>query len=348
MKNRRFFVLVFLLFLVPSFTVSSQSPPNLKLQLRHLKKSLVNLKDLRSLSVTHSQWEEGHHKLLQSLQTQSLSWCLIDFLSMAELVEIEDDLLKLDLKSTRENAACKKNIDARLENYWELQRSQFLSFNTITNIAIPSQVKKLDVSSGPILVRGDLKDGEVALTFDDGPHPHESLKILEILSSRGVLATYFALGQNAKRFPQITQTITGHGHTVASHSETHPSLPKMNFENAKLEIQDGVRSVAEVIGVRVPFFRFPYGAISPELKNYVKDTPLASFLWNMDSEDWKYKDLGQLWQNIISELDREKGGIILFHDIHRQTREILPLFLEELHRRKMNTIYFQAMPFSDD
>src|SRR5262249_48574410 len=106
-----------------------------------------------------------------------------------------------------------------------------------------------------------LEDHEVVLTFDDGPLPPYTKRVLEILASQCAKATYFLIGRMAQAYPEMVREIHAAGHTIGTHSQTHPySFPHMTLARAQQEVDQGIASVAAALGDRseiAPFFRIP-------------------------------------------------------------------------------------------
>lgn len=244
---------------------------------------------------------------------------------------------------------CKDELEARIKRHWMQARThlavefpeQALKISTKSDpIRLSSREIEVDAAEGPLLVRGALKDGEIAFTFDDGPHGTRTPRILEILNNAGVRAIFFQVGEMTRNTPEISKRAAKEGHIVASHTWSHPQLPKLAAKDAESEIRGGRETVALASGTDIPFFRFPYGARNSYLDHFVKSEGMASFLWNMDSADWKLRDPKVLLQRVKTQLDREKGGIILFHDIHEQTVIVLPYVIAELKARGFSTVLY--------
>lgn len=105
----------------------------------------------------------------------------------------------------------------------------------------------------------------------------------------------------------------------------------MSLDNAKAEIKNGhLNVVAANDNIDSGFFRFPYGSSTPEIIGYLKKNFMVSFFWNMDTMDWKYADATKLYNHTVNEINREQKGVILFHDIHQQTVDVLDILLENL------------------
>ncbi len=266
-------------------------------------------------------------------------------------VRLEDLALFEDALSLPANAArltCTQALRHRLENYWLRARAalhthhmhQHMDECTKDKLTLPSREERIDASTGPVLTSGDLKDKEIALTFDDGPHPTRSRRLLGILKTAGVRATYFQVGEMAQALPEVSRDVALAGHSVGSHSWSHQQLNRLSLSAAEREIVRGQSAVNLHSGTEIPFFRFPYGARSTALQELVKSKGLATFFWNMDSLDWKIRNPALLLDRVVGELEREGRGILLFHDIHEQTVLVIPHVLEELARRGFTTVVY--------
>ncbi|MGK5081877.1 polysaccharide deacetylase family protein [Bdellovibrionota bacterium FG-1] len=277
----------------------------------------------------------------------------------SDVALFEDEL------SRPENAKlmpCARPLSAQIQAFWrvgKIQLSNHLALQEMTSLRPqlpdgtpdlalkphpPTDEIHVDTSKGETLYglrsEGYLKEGQVAITIDDGPHPTRTAKILQALKDHGVRVTFFSVGQMAKKFPQLSAQEVAEGHIVGSHSWDHPNLAQMVLPDAEANIQKGKKAVEDASGVSIPFFRFPFGGKSHALVDYLKTQNITNFLWNMDSSDWKLRNPVELYQNVLHELNREKGGIILFHDIQEQTTIVLPKFLDELDRRGYQTMVF--------
>ena len=204
----------------------------------------------------------------------------------------------------------------------------------------PSREAIIDTRGGPRLVTGDLNRCEVAFTFDDGPHPILTERLLEILKDENVRANFFTVGRNVDRYPQITDQVAQAGHVVGNHSYSHKNFPKFSFNEIKLEIIKGFQSLLGLWDFTTPFFRYPYGAFTKKSRKYLQDHDVAEFFWNMDTRDWAIKNPNDLYRNVLKELNREKRGILLFHDVHSQTIEVIPNVLIALKQAGYTTAVF--------
>lgn len=203
-----------------------------------------------------------------------------------------------------------------------------------------SLVKVIDTKGGPRFVGGRLKRCQIAFTFDDGPHRIYTHELLTVLDQYKVKAVFFEMGGRVHNNPQLTQKVAAAGHTVANHTWSHPDMTKMDVVDGVFEIQKGFDTLLKTNVLVAPFFRFPYGAFTTELRDYLMTGNLSEFFWNMDTLDWKITDPEKLFSHVLSEIEREKQGIILFHDVHPQTIDIMPHLLKELAAANYETVQF--------
>ncbi len=183
-----------------------------------------------------------------------------------------------------------------------------------------------------------LKPGEVVLTFDDGPWPHTTAAVLDALKAECVRATFFLIGENAKARPELVRREIAEGHTVAHHSMTHPdvTLARLPFAAAQAEITRGMAADDQAAygsadsQPRVPFFRFPGFASTPELLAYLQQRGISVFGADLWASDWNKMTPEQELALVVQRLDAAGGGIILFHDTKSQTAAMIPTFLRTL------------------
>jgi peptidoglycan/xylan/chitin deacetylase (PgdA/CDA1 family) len=256
---------------------------------------------------------------------------------------------------------CKQILLTKIDNYFESERKTLKvkvdpksDDGSGNNFKFPDNVQKRDTNNGYIAVNGDVGPKEVILTFDDGPSPTYTPVILKALKEVNAKAHFFELGKNIRANPDVTKAVAADGHVMGTHSVDHKCLaPNANclkvngrlltFDEATDEIKGGHQAMYDTLGWVEPFFRFPYGETSPELKNFLKQNNTGAFFWNIDSEDWKAKSDLDIVDNTLQQLEKVGHGIILFHDIQRKTSEILPQFLNELYTRGYSVVILQPM-----
>jgi peptidoglycan-N-acetylglucosamine deacetylase len=176
---------------------------------------------------------------------------------------------------------------------------------------------------------GNSADKRIALTFDDGPHPVITLKVLEILRARNIKATFFVLGERVKLYPITLQQVFIEGHEVGNHTYTHHNLHGLPNETIETEIGKTQCIVKETIGVEPRLFRPPYGAmLRPESKKFLQQYNLQTILWSVDPRDWKYHNEDNIYNFVVHQA--RSGSIVLFHDIHPSIIQALPRILDTL------------------
>ncbi len=166
-----------------------------------------------------------------------------------------------------------------------------------------------------------------ALTFDDGPSDL-SPQFLDALKEQGVKGTFFVLGMQAARYPNIIKRMVEEGHEVASHGYAHSNLPAVTSEAAYKDIKK-TYDVLERLGVKAKFFRPPYGKYNRNVISMVKKLDMSLILWSVDSRDWETKpDYGNM-PNILNRpmSAEEMRGIFLFHDTKKRTVNDIKLII---------------------
>ncbi len=187
-----------------------------------------------------------------------------------------------------------------------------------------------------------LKPREVILTFDDGPRPGKTPAILDALDAHGVKATFLMLGSAAKAHPRLAQQVAQRGHSVGSHTYDHVDLTTLGRHEAMDEIVRGENAVAEALGAGgqalSPFFRFPYLAQSGYLRTSLLHGDMVVLDVDVDSKDYYMDSAAVVMQRTLDRLEARGSGIILFHDIHQRTVDMLPGFLAELSARGYSVV----------
>jgi peptidoglycan/xylan/chitin deacetylase (PgdA/CDA1 family) len=313
----------------------------------------------------YATWKQFQHQSLhwaQSLKADDRIESQISACRQLEKMNIDAILLLEDAIDELPDWQCLRPIRQRTKSYWQEKREKLKQeemgdvpekatrqdLSDINQLArLNSQLPKteiypVDADQGPIFFSGDLPDKYVALTLDDGPHPNRTSEILETLQSFDTKVTFFTVGENALRLPRILKAAASQGHSMGTHSQTHPKLSKIPSGQAQEEITDSFKSTIHSLGFVAPFFRFPFGARNDQLQQFVKNKGWATFFWNIDSLDWKHQDPSTLLAHCKKVISSEGRGIILFHDIHQQTVEIMPWLLRWLAQNNYQPVVFQA------
>lgn len=188
-----------------------------------------------------------------------------------------------------------------------------------------------------------LDDHEVVLTFDDGPLPPTTNKILDILAGDCLKATYFIIGRMAREHPEMVRRIYAAGHTIGTHSQNHPlSFQRMPLEKAQAEIDDGIASVAVALGdpgELAPFFRIPGLLRQEQVEDYLASHGLMAWSADFPADDWKHISASEIIRRALTRLEAKGRGILLLHDIHPATAAALPGLLKELKARGYRIVH---------
>lgn len=211
-----------------------------------------------------------------------------------------------------------------------------------------SRTIEIDTSEGPQFgfqykeASALLREGEVVLTFDDGPMRAYTRVILEALAAHCTKATFFMVGRMAVADPEMVQEVARQGHTVASHTWSHANLQQLSAQRAHAEIELGFSAVQHALGKPIaPFFRFPYLRDSASLTGYLRGRQIGAFSIDVDSKDYTTKDPGSVHHRIMAGLAGPRRGILLFHDIHASTARALPGLLADLKAKGYRVVHIQ-------
>jgi len=200
-----------------------------------------------------------------------------------------------------------------------------------------ARVVEIDTTGGPgfgfehFKAYDFLRDGEVVLTFDDGPWPGNTPAVLRALAEQCTKAVFFPIGKHAMWHPEILKQVAAEGHTIGSHTWSHADLSKLTPDQAKEEIEKGVSAVRVALGQpEASFFRFPALRHSPELLTYLSARNIGIFSTDMDSFDFKMRKPEQVVDSVVSKLKKHGKGIVLMHDFQHPTSLALPELLVQL------------------
>jgi peptidoglycan/xylan/chitin deacetylase (PgdA/CDA1 family) len=185
-------------------------------------------------------------------------------------------------------------------------------------------------------------DEYVYLTFDDGPHPVATPIVLQELKKHNIRATFFLLGQNAQKFPDLVRQIHSEGHQIANHSFTHANLFFKNKTFIRDEIVRTQGTIESIIGKHSHYFRPPYGYLNWAIMDVIRELGLTCVLWDVDSKDYRLKSVTDISTRVIP--NTKNGSILLFHDNEltlERGQTYLPVIFAILRRRKF---VFQTMP----
>lgn len=166
----------------------------------------------------------------------------------------------------------------------------------------------------------------VALTFDDGPGPHTE-SLLDILDEHEAKATFFLIGKDVVKFPDIVRDEAARGHEIGNHTWSHQDLAKISVAAGQRELSKTDAAIKEVTGAAPTVMRPPYGTIR---EDHMKSLDLPVAMWSVDTFDWKTRDA----KKTVKAAEKVvPGSIVLMHDIHPSTIEAMPKMLTDLKAR---------------
>lgn len=185
----------------------------------------------------------------------------------------------------------------------------------------------------------------VALTFDDGPHPEGTPAVLEVLARTGARATFFVIGEQVRRRPEMLARTVKAGHAVALHGYRHRLQPRLSAAAVAEDLARGVAAIEDAIGITPAWHRPPFGIYSPAGLRAARAAGLEPLLWSRWGRDWrKWTTPGAIAARATRSVIG--GDVILLHDAdfysahnsHRRTVDAVQLITTELRRRRLDTV----------
>lgn len=174
----------------------------------------------------------------------------------------------------------------------------------------------------------------IALTFDDGPDGKYTPMVLDILAEYGVTATFFVVGTQVERYPDVLKRILDEGHEIGGHGHTHADMGKMKAGAIAEELRLADEALLAAAGVVPELFRPPYGSVSDTLRDVLEESGRTLVRWNIDPRDWDGTPAADIAEHVLEEA--RDGGIVLLHSFGGRrgdlggTIEALPVIIEGL------------------
>ena len=187
----------------------------------------------------------------------------------------------------------------------------------------------------PTFWRGE--KGTISLTFDDGPDPEVTPRVLDVLREEGVKGSFFVIGRIAEKHPELVQKIVDEGHVVGNHTYNHDYVFSKGL--AEKQVSEGQEVIRNIIGKKPAYFRPPFGVMTPEIASAVKKEKCAIIGWDLRSQDGRIRTKEATIKRVKNNLD--KATVLLFHDTNPTTPEALR---EIIHLCKQNGMKIVSVP----
>lgn len=193
----------------------------------------------------------------------------------------------------------------------------------------PSNFSK---SAGTTFSRVLVSGNFIAITFDDGPHPQNTPRLLDMLAQRNIKATFYVIGRSVDLHPGVLRRTVAEGHEVGNHSHTHRLLSKLSDSEVRKEMKLCQDAIGRAAGVRPRTMRPPYGGLLQRQRELIlNEFGYPTILWSVDPLDWKRPGPSVVASRIVS--NTTAGGIVLAHDLHSQTVDAMPATFDGLLRK---------------
>lgn len=177
----------------------------------------------------------------------------------------------------------------------------------------------------------------LSITFDDGPNPEFTPRVLELLKKHNAKATFFCIGKHVENHPKILMRILADGHSVGNHTYSHSkSFGFFGFEKVKTELQQTKSVVKKQTGLKMNLYRPAFGVTNPQIEKAVTDLGLQSIGWSIRSLDTTPRSANSVLDRITSKVS--KGDIILLHDTSEKTITVLERLLVFMHEENLESV----------
>lgn len=188
--------------------------------------------------------------------------------------------------------------------------------------------KNSGISFSRVMVSGKY----IAMTFDDGPQPQNTPRLLDMLRARNIKATFYVIGKSVDLYPQVLRRTVAEGHEIGNHSNTHRLLSKLSDDEIRSDLRLCENAIVRAAGIKPPTMRPPYGGLLQRQREMVHaEFGYPIILWSVDPLDWKRPGPSVVSSRILA--GASPGGIVLSHDLHSQTVDAMPATLDTLLSR---------------
>lgn len=188
----------------------------------------------------------------------------------------------------------------------------------------------------------NIKKNQVSITFDDGPNPEFTPLVLKLLKKYNAKATFFCIGQNIKRYPELVKDCIQQGHSIGNHTYSHSNyFGFLSTKKVISELQQTNTLTKKLIGVTMQFYRPAFGVTNPRIKRALKTTGLQSIGWSIRSLDTTSRSADKVLKRITKKISR--GDIILLHDTSLKTIVVLEQLLLFLQQQNIESVTIDSL-----
>jgi peptidoglycan/xylan/chitin deacetylase (PgdA/CDA1 family) len=193
----------------------------------------------------------------------------------------------------------------------------------------------------PPIIRGSVTRRQLALTFDDGPHPSYTPQLLSLLKAHGVKATFFVVGKMVERHPELLRAQVADGHAIGNHTFSHLNLTKLSPEEQAVEIKACGEVIRSLTGKAPRYFRPPGGQLNSDVTKVADILGYRMVLWSLNPGDYTRPSAELLKARILSQVSN--GSVLLLHDGIPQSLEVLPEVLSTLKQNGYEFVTLDEM-----
>jgi peptidoglycan/xylan/chitin deacetylase (PgdA/CDA1 family) len=249
--------------------------------------------------------------------------------------DAQNQSISVEINNTSANVKTQQRLEelkTEMLTSWQ-QQAQAKGFST----DVPSNFQGIVISEAKLPPEKKV----IALTFDDGPWPNTTAKVLDILKKNRIKSTFFVVGQNVKNYPDLTKQIVADGHIIANHT-WHHWYHQMNAQAAAYEVANTTDIIYQTTGVKTSLFRPPGGIMNNGVAAYAKNNKYAVIMWSADSMDYSRPAVPRLMNNIFREA--KPGGIVLMHDGGGDRSNTVKALPEIINRFRKQGYEFVTVP----
>lgn len=191
----------------------------------------------------------------------------------------------------------------------------------------------------------ETKENKVALTMNCAWNADDIDKILEILKNNNVKITFFVVGEWVDKYPEAVKKMSEAGHEIASHSNTHPKVANLSYEENIKEIEESVNKIEKITGKTSNLYRPPYGEYNNTVIRSAEDKGYKSIQWNLDTLDYTGLNGEEMWKRIEKV---KQGDIILCHNGTKHTVDSLDMLIKNIKNKQLEIVKVSELIYKDN